>query len=110
MHWQAFSSLVKDADLLLKVHQFVLWRGPGNTAVSKVKGHADEGLVALKRVREVDRVGNNEADAAAALGRGRVHHSVSVARGVVTRSCARWYPVVRELHHFFYCHCSVCCQ
>ena len=93
--------LVNDGDLLLKVHQFVRWRGPDNTAVSKVKGHADEGLVALGRVREVDRVGNNEADAAAALGRGRVHHSVSVARGVVTRSCARWYPVVRELHHFF---------
>ena len=94
--------LVNDGDLLLKVHKFVRWRGPGNTAVSKLKGHADESLVALGRVREVDRVGNNEADAAAAaLGRGRVHHSVSFARDVVTRSCARWYPVVRDLHHFF---------
>ena len=52
-------------------------------------------------VREVDRVGNNEADAAAALGRRRVHHSISVARDVVARSCARWYPVVRDLHRFF---------
>ena len=51
----------------------------------------------MGRVREVDRVGNNEADAAAALCRRRVYH----ARGVVTRSCARWYPIVRELHHFF---------
>ena len=59
-------------------------------------------MVALGRVREVDRIGNNEADAAAAaLGRRRVHHSVSFARGVVTRSCARWYPVVRDLHRFF---------
>ena len=81
--------------------QLVRWRGPGNTAVSKVKGHADEGLVALGRVREVDRVGNDEADAAAALGRKRVHHSVSVARGVVARSCAHWYPAVRDLHRFF---------
>ena len=55
----------------------------------------------MGRVREVDRVGNDEADAAAALGRKRVHHSVSVARGVVVRSCARWYPVVRDLHRFF---------
>ena len=75
--------LVNDGDLLHKVCQLVRWRGPGNTAVSKVKGHADEGLVALGRVREVDRVGNDEADAAAALGRKRVHHSVSVARGVL---------------------------
>ena len=58
-------------------------------------------LVALGRVREVCRIGNNEADAAAALGRGRVHHSASFARNVVARSCARWYPVVRELHDFF---------
>ena len=42
-----------------------------NAAVSKVKGHADEGLIASGRVREVDRIGNNEADAAAALGRRR---------------------------------------
>ena len=47
------------------------------------------------RVREVDRIGNNEADAAAALGGRRVHHSVTHARGMVTRSCARWY-----LHRF----------
>ena len=92
---------VNDGDLLLTVQQFVRWRGPGTTAVSKVKGHADEGLVAMGRVREVDRVGNNDADAAAALGRGRVHHSVSFAWSVVARSCARWHPVVRELHHFF---------
>ena len=54
----------------------------------------------MGRVREIDRIGNNEADAAA-LGRGRVHHSAVFARRVVTRSCARWYPIVRELHHFF---------
>ena len=88
--------LVNDGDLLQKVCQLVRWRGPGNTAISKVKGHADEGLVAIGRVREVDRVGNDEADAAAAF-----HHSVSFARGVVARSCARSYPVIRDLHRFF---------
>ena len=41
--------LVNDGDLLQKICQLVRWRGPGNTAVSKVKGHADEGLVALGR-------------------------------------------------------------
>ena len=94
-------SLITDGDLLLRVPQFVRWRGLDNAAVSKVKGHADESLVALGRVREVDRIGNNEADAAAALGWRRVHHSVTCARGLVTRSCARWYPIFRELHRFF---------
>ncbi len=94
-------SLVNDGDLFLKIQQFVRWRGLDTSAVSEVKGHADEGLVALGRVREVDRIGNNEADAAAALGRRRVHHSVAYAREMVTRSCARWYPIVREFHHFF---------
>ena len=94
-------SLVNDGDLLLQIQQLVFWRGVANAAVSKVKGHADESLVALGRIREVDRHGNNEADAAAAVGRRRVHRSVASAREVVTRSCARWYPVVRELHRFF---------
>ena len=93
--------LLNDGDLLHRISQLVRWRGPGNTAVSKVKGHADEGLVVLGRVREIDRVGNNEADAAASLGRRRVHHSISVAKDVVSKSCAHWYPVVRDLHRFF---------
>ena len=76
--------------------QLVRWRGSGRAAVTKVKGHADEGLVALGRVREVDRIGNHEADAAADLGRKRVHCSVTDARMVVKRARARWY-----LHRFF---------
>ena len=46
-------------------------------------------------------IGNNEADAAADLGRRRVHHAVSDARRVFNRACARWYPVVCDLHRFF---------
>ena len=87
-------ALVNDGDLLLKVQQMVRWRGFGNAAVSQVKGHADEGLVALGWVREVDRIGNNEADAAADLGRKRVHSAITDARRLVNRACARWYPVV----------------
>ena len=75
--------------------------GSGATAVTKVKGHADEGLVARERVREVDRIGNSEADVAADLGRKRVHRSVSDARRLVNRACVRWYPMVCELHRFF---------
>ena len=68
---------------------------------TKVKGHADEGLMAKGRVREVDHIGNNEAGAAADLGRKRVHHSISDARRLVHRACEHWYPVARELHRYF---------
>ena len=94
-------SLVKDGDLLRLAQRLVNWRGPGNSAVTKVKGHADEGMVARGRVREVDRLGNNMADAAADLGRRRVHHCISDARRLVNRACVYWYPVVCELHRFF---------
>ena len=40
-------SLVNGGDLLLRVQQMIRWRGPGNAAVTKVKGHADEGLGGL---------------------------------------------------------------
>ena len=58
----------------------VRWRGRGNTRVSKVKKHADGGLVTQGTVREKDRIGNNEADAAADLGRRRVHYTITDAR------------------------------
>ena len=93
--------LFNDGDLCLRVQQVGRWRGLGTSAVSKVKGHADEGLVALGRVREIDRIGNNEVDAAAALGRGRVHHSVAFARGWLLGLVHAGTPIVRELHHFF---------
>ena len=69
--------LANDGDLLLQVQQMVRWRGRGNTRVSKVKKHADGGLVTQGTVREKDRVGNNEADAAADLGRRRVHYTIT---------------------------------
>ena len=93
--------LVSDGDLLHLAQRMVRSRDRGNTLVSKFKGHADEGMVAMGRVREVDRIGNNEADAAADMGRRRVHGSITDARRLVNAACARWYPVVKELQHFF---------
>ena len=49
----------------------------------------------------MDCIGNNEADAAADLGRKRVHYAITDVRRLVNRACARWYPVVQELHRFF---------
>ena len=93
--------LVNDGDLLCSAQGMVRSRGGGNTLVSKVKGHADEGVIVLGRVREVDRIGNNEADAAADMGRRRVHDSITDARRLFNAACARWYPIVKELQHFF---------
>ena len=76
-------------------------RGRGTTLVSKVKGHADEGLVVMGRAREVDRIGNNEADSAADLGRRRVNDSITDARRLFISACSHWYPIVKELQHFF---------
>ena len=45
---------------------------PRTTAISKVKGHADKGLVRGGRVREADTVGDDMADDAAVFGHRRV--------------------------------------
>ena len=64
--------LLVDGDLIALVQKLVSIRGPGTTAISKVKGHADEGLVRGGRVRELEKIGNDMADQAADLGRRRV--------------------------------------
>ena len=92
--------LVNDGDILCLAQRKVQSRGPGKTLVSKVEGHADEGLVPMGQVREEDRCGNDEADAAADMGRRRVHGSITDARRLVNGACARWYPIVKELQHF----------
>ena len=93
--------LLVDGDLLVFVQKLVNARGPGTTAVSKVKGHADEGLVRGGRVREVDKVGNDMADQAADFGRRRVGADVIDARRNLSTARRSWYPVVRHLHRFF---------
>ena len=40
-------------------------RGKDTVRITDVKGHADEKMVQVERVRELDRVGNNTADEAA---------------------------------------------
>ena len=69
-------------------------RGLDTVKVTKVKGHADEGMVLDGRVREVDRLGNDAADDAADFGRRRVGHLVIDARRNMSGVCGRWYPVI----------------
>ena len=56
--------LVKDGDLLLLVDRMLRLRGLDTVRISKVKGHADEGMVLHGLVRESDRFGNSAADEA----------------------------------------------
>ena len=48
--------------------------------MTKVKGHADEEMVQVGQVPELDRLGNNAADEAADFGRRRVDPPVTDAR------------------------------
>ena len=63
--------LVNDGDLLLLIERMLRLRGLNTVRFTKVKGHADEGMVLDGQVREPDRLGNNAADVAADYGRGR---------------------------------------
>ena len=53
--------LVHDGDLLL-IDRMLHPRGPDTVRITKVEGHADEGMVLDGRVGEVDRLGNNAAE------------------------------------------------
>ena len=93
--------LLVDGDLLALVQRLIRLRVPGTTSISKVKGHADEGLVRGGRVRELDELGNDMADQAADLGRRRVRADIVDSRKGISDACKHWYPVIRSLHRFF---------
>ena len=93
--------LVNDGDLLLLIDRMLHLRGLGTVRITKVKGHADEGMVLNGRVREVERLGNDAADEAADFGRRRVGNAVIDARRNLSGVCGRRYPVLLDLHRFF---------
>ena len=93
--------LVKDGDLLVLIERMLRLRGLNTVQVTKVKGHADVGMVLDGRVREVDRLGNDAAGEAADFGRRRVGNAVIDARRNLPGVCSRWYPVILDFHRFF---------
>ena len=93
-------SFFTDGDLLIFFRRMLDLRGRNTVRVTKVRGHADEGIVFDGRVRELDRLGN-AADEAADFGRRRVGPAVIDARRNLSGVCSRWYPVVLDLHRFF---------
>ena len=93
--------LVTDGDLLVLIRRMLDLRGRDTVRITKVKGHADEGVVRDGRVRELDRLGNNAADEAADFGRRMVGPAVIDARRNLSGVFGRWYPVILDLHLFF---------
>ena len=98
--------LVNDGDLLVLIDRMLYLRGHDTVRITKVKGHADEGMVRDGRVRQLDKVGNDAADEAADFGRRRVGNAVIDAHRNLSGVCGRWYPVILVLH----CHFQGCCQ
>ena len=93
--------LVNDGDLLLLIDRILRRRGLDTVCISKVKGHADDGMVLHGQVRREDKLGNGAVDEAADFGRRRVSPAVIDARRNLSGVCGRWYPVVLDLHRFF---------
>ena len=96
-----FFELVNDGDLLLLIDRILQQRGLDTVCISKVKGHADDGMVFHGQVRREDKLGNDAADEAADIGRRRVCPAVIDARRNLSGVCGRRYPVVLDLHRFF---------
>ena len=92
--------LVNDGDLLLLIDRMLQQRGLDTVCISKVKGHADDGMVLHGQVRREDKLGNDAADEAADFGRRRVSPAVIDARRNLSGVCGRWYPVILDLHRF----------
>ena len=96
--------LVVVVDLLLLIHCMLQQWGLDTVCISKVKGHADDGMVQHGQVRREDKLGNDAADEAADFGRRRVSLVVIDASRNFSGVCGRWYPVILDLH----CHFSCC--
>ena len=84
-------------ELLWLIDRMLHLRGLDTVRITKIKGHADEGLVLDGRVREVERFGNDAADEAAGFGRREVGEAVIDARHNLSGVCSRWYPVILDL-------------
>ena len=102
--------LVNDGDLLLLIERMLHPRGLDTVRISKVKGHADEGMVLDGRVRGEVKFGNDAADEAADFWRRRVCPAVIDARRILSGVCGRWYLIILDLHRFFHCFFSCCGQ
>ena len=76
-------------------------RGPNSTLVSNAHGHADMAMVLDRRVRLLDKIGNDMADRAADFGRRRVRPNIIDHKRQVLSACVNCYLLIPDLHRFF---------
>ena len=76
-----------DGDLLSLIENMIANRWPNSTLLGKVKGHADMNLVQDRRVRLLDKNGNDMADRAADFGRRRVQLNIIDHKRQVLSAC-----------------------
>ena len=67
----------------------------------RLKGHADDDMIAVGRVRVEDRVLIILLTRVADFGRRRVSDLVMDVRRRFLSACSSWYLIVMELHRFF---------
>ena len=101
--------LTFDGDLLTIIERMIHLRAVQSTKVCKVKGHADDDMIAVGRVGVEDRIGNDLADRAADFGRRRVSDLIIDVR---RRFLCLFFLVscCFRTSSFLYCHRSCCCQ
>ena len=95
------ADLLNDGDLIMLTGRILKQRGRVTVRVSKVKEHADEEMVRIGQVQELDWLGKDAGDEDADFGRRRVDHvTFQVFVGAGTLLC---YSAVAS---FLYCHLS----
>ena len=102
--------LFNDGDLLLLIDHMLRQRGLHNVCISKVKGHADDGMVLHGQVRGEDKMGNDAADEAPDFGRRRVSPAVIDAVVTYLEFVVVGTLSFLDLHRFFHCYFSCCGQ
>ena len=100
--------LVNDGDLLFLIDRMLRNRGLDTVRISKVKGHADDGMVLHGQVRRDDRLGNDAADEAADFGRRRVSPAVIDARRNLSGGLWSLVPYSFGSSSFLHCYLSCC--
>ena len=102
--------LEDDGDLICLIRKMIQGRGEGTVCISKGEGHAEEVLVRNARfgswiVTEI--MGLMRLLTLGGAGSGLTSLVLVV---IFLGSVGRWYPNVKDLHRFFSCHLSCCCQ
>ena len=107
MSWPCPFELVNDGDLLLLIERILHLRGLDTARITKVKGHADEGMI-LDTVGFVRWTGwvMTLLMRLLTFGRRRVSPAVIDARRYLSGVCSRWYPFILDLHRFFFYCCT----